>query len=111
MNTVDKDELEKLRKFFSEHPEEARKFISENPDLLNYINKNSNNNQGNNSVSESKSESHSYGGVVRTKSIPGIPRMFDWDDNNQGFSNYLMLSILAFSIQFIITLICIFFYK
>ena len=70
------------------------------------------NSQSLNSSSNSASRGgNSLGGKQLTKAIPGIPKMFSWDENNQGFSNYLMLAILAFSIQLIITLICIFFYK
>ena len=56
----------------------------------------------------------SIGGKTLVKTIPGIPKMYA-DDNNQtntnGFSNYLTLAGLAFAIQLVVTLICIFFYK
>ena len=63
------------------------------------------------SFQEENSGEHSMGGVKLTKSKPGVPMMFDWGNNNNGFSNYLMLAGLAFSIQLVLTLICIFFYK
>ena len=105
MGSVDKEQLMRVREFIKDHPEEAKKVFEENPDALQKLTGNefsdnkSNNLEGGNSM----------GGNQLTKSIPGVPKMFDWDNN--GFSNYLMLAVLAFSIQFIITLVCIFFYK
>jgi len=101
MGNVDKEQLIKVRNLFRENPDLAKEIIKSDPSLMNMI------------ATNSQQESQSVNGVSNTKenqltkSIPGIPKMFD--DN--GFSNYLMLAILAFSIQFIITLICIFFYK
>ena len=109
MGTVDKEQLLKVRNFLAEHPEAAKKFFEENPEALQKltgeVENNSNNLEGN------SRGGNSMGGKQLVKTMPGakIPRMFEWDE--QGFSNYLMLAALAFSIQLIITLICIFFYK
>lgn len=109
MGSVDKEQLERVREFLKENPYEARRLISENPELFNQL-LGEQNNQNAQSNSQSMG-SNSMGGkqLVKIGAGPKIPRMFDWDE--QGFSNYLMLAALAFTIQFIITLICIFFYK
>lgn len=101
MGTVNKEQLQKIKDFFENNPDEARKFLEENPKILEVLNGNILDNQSGNTM----------GGKQLAKTMPGtkIPRMFDWDDN--GFSNYITLAVLAFVIQFAITLICIFFYK
>ena len=55
----------------------------------------------------------SMSGKTLAKSIPGIPKMYEDPApyREAGFSNYIMLASLAFVIQFVVTLICIFFYK
>ena len=112
MSSVDKEQLERVREFLKENPYEARRLISEQPELFDTLLGNQNNQGNQNAQSNSQSMGgNSMGGKQLVKMTPGakIPRMFDWDE--QGFSNYLMLAVLAFSIQLIITLICIFFYK
>ena len=49
------------------------------------------------------------GGQRKSLAIPGRANMIDNIPN--GFSTYLLLAILAFTIQFLMVLICIFFYK
>ncbi len=116
MSSADKEQLERVRAFLKNNPYQARQFISAHPELFNEMLGSAQSNQTSqeNQVSQSNSQSmggNSMGGKQFVKTMPGakIPRMFDWDE--QGFSNYLMLAVLAFTIQFIITLICIFFYK
>lgn len=101
MSSVDKESLLKVRRFLTEHPDEARKFFEENPEVLKKLT--------NEDSQDTMQSGNSMGGNQLTKSLPGVPKMFEWDDS--GFSNYLMLAVLAFSIQLIITLVCIFFYK
>lgn len=118
MSSANKEQLERVREFLKENPYQARQLIREQPELFNDLLGNNDTNASSMSaqptMSNSNSQSmggNSIGGKQFVKTMPGakIPRMFDWDE--QGFSNYLMLAVLAFTIQFIITLICIFFYK
>jgi len=55
------------------------------------------------------SSANGIGGQRKSLAIPGRSNMID--NNQNGFSTYLLLAILAFTIQFLIVLICIFFYK
>ena len=55
------------------------------------------------------SSANGIGGQRKSLAIPGRGNMLD--NNQNGFSTYLLLAILAFTIQFLIVLICIFFYK
>lgn len=91
------EKLKAIRDYIASHPEEARKIIEElqNIDIVDFSNQNSSNN---------------ISGQRKTLST-AVGRAYTDDKNNQGFSNYLLLAIFAFTIQFIITLICIFFYK
>jgi len=109
MGTVDKEQLFKVRAFLTEHPEEAKKFFEANPEALKGLTGGMVSQKQTEENSNGLQSGNSMGGKQLAKSLPGIPKMFTWDDN--GFSNYLMLAVLAFSIQLIITLICIFFYK
>ncbi len=117
MSSTNKEQLERVREFLKENPYQARQLIREQPELFNDLLGNNENKNGASeqpAMSNSNSQSmggNSIGGKQFVKTMPGakIPRMFDWDE--QGFSNYLMLAVLAFTIQFVITLICIFFYK
>ena len=57
---------------------------------------------------------NSIGGKSLSLSLPGgMAKMLPPDNSNgpSGFSNYLTLAGLAFAIQLVVTLICIFFYK
>ncbi len=47
-------------------------------------------------------------GKVKVQAIPGVKK---WFEDDSGFSRYIVLAGLAFVIQFIVTLVCIFFYK
>ena len=104
MSSVDKEQLLKVREFLENHPEEAKKFFEKNPEALEKL---TGEMTSQNSVNNSNSNSIAGKQLLKAKS--NIPRMFSWDE--QGFSNYLMLAVLAFSIQFIITLVCILVYK
>ena len=110
MNSVDKEKAQLVRDFFKNHPEAAKDIVKENPKILEWLATSAPTHVEESSQANSRN-SNSMGNKQLVKNMSGakIPRMFDWDDN--GFSNYLMLAILAFSIQLIITLICIFFYK
>ena len=112
MSSVDKEQLIRVREFLTEHPDAARKFFEENPDALRQL-------TGDTTGKVQESGGNSLAGKRLSKSLPwfketnkenGSSVVFDWYNNN-GFSNYLMLAALAFSIQLLITLICIFFYK
>ena len=109
MGSVNKEQLIKVREFLKSHTNEARELLKENPEILNSLRSNDNN--GSNSFNSNLSNEKSMGGKQLTKSIPGIPKMFNWSDDQSGFSNYITLAVLAFVIQFVITLVCIFFYK
>lgn len=91
--SISKEDLKKVRDFIKNNPERAYEIVKSSPELLNML-------QVNSGVSQTKSNQ-------LTKSIPGIPKMYD----ENGFSNYALLAFIAFAIQFAITLICIFFYK
>lgn len=55
------------------------------------------------------SAGNGLGGQRKSLAIPGRANMMD--PNQYGFSTYLLLAILAFTIQFVMILICILFYK
>jgi hypothetical protein len=95
--SAESEKLKTIRDYIASHPEEARKILEElqSSNIVDFSNQNS---------------SNSMGGQRKTLST-AIGRAYADDKNNRGFSNYLLLAIFAFTIQFIITLICIFFYK
>ena len=103
MGTVSKEELERVREFFTTNPEGAKKFLAEHPEILSAI-RNGNLANGEN---VGKMSGNSYGGTQFSKALPW---MKDNSERN-GFSNYIALAIFAFVIQLLVTLICIFFYK
>lgn len=112
MSSTDKEQLQKVKEFLKNNPYEARRLISENPELFDTLLGNQNNQGNENTQSNSETMGgNSLGGQQLVKHAQGskIPMMFDWGD--KGFSSYIMLAVLAFVIQFAITLICIFFYK
>lgn len=90
--SISKEELKKIRDFIKNNPEKAYEIVKSSPELLNMLQTNGSSQNKSNQL---------------TKSIPGIPKMYD----ENGFSNYALLAFIAFIIQFAITLICIFFYK
>ena len=109
MGNVDKERMQIIRDFFRNHPDAAKEFVKKNPGVIEWLSGNDLNQKTGNPVSQASSQNFEKG--KRLTKANGLPMMFNWDKNDGGFSNYVMLAILAFSIQFIITLICIFFYK
>ena len=105
-----KEALEKARYFLINNPEEAMKLIKSSPELREMLSGLNSNSEAQKTDANSQ-DGNSLSGNKLSHAIPGVPMMYNWDDKQNGFSNYLLLSILAFLIQFIITLICIFFYK
>lgn len=91
----EKENFKLLRGLIKENPDLARTIIEGDPQLRSLLMTNS---AGRNNSKR------------MTKAIPGIPQMYEYENRN-GFSNYLMLAVLAFVIQTVITLICILFYK
>ncbi len=111
MGEITKDKVEIIKDFFNNHPEAAEEFIKENPGVLEWLSKNAfNQSQANSQSLQSGNSvgSNTYSKQL-TKSIPGVPKMFNWDEN--GISNYITLAFLAFLIQLAVTIICIIFYK
>ena len=105
------ENLEKVKKFLLENPEAAKQLFENDPTIKAMI-----------APKEEvpvtlfggptntmDSAGNGIGGQRKSLSIPGRANLYD--NNQNGFSNYFMLAIFAFVIQFAITLICIFFYK
>ena len=65
------------------------------------------------SANQFDTSSNGIGGQRKSLAIPGRANMIDnkIDNKQNGFSTYLLLAILAFTIQFLMVLICILFYK
>lgn len=111
MSATEKELLEKLKKMAQNNPDEFRKLFENEPALK--------------TIFEEKEElpityfedeynqidnaANDIGGQRKNLAIPGRANMYD--NNEKGFSNYFLLAVFAFVIQFFITLVCIFFYK
>ncbi len=108
---IDKDQLKKLKKFMTDYPQEAKKLLRNDPQLFQAISELMYDDEvpvvnfGSNGAT-----GREITGNRKTLTKPGVPDGL-YVNNDKGFSNYLLLAILAFAIQLVITLICIFFYK
>ena len=107
--------VNKLKVILEKNPEAARELLK-NPEVANWLKMRQERFDYDN-YDENSMNGNSRGGKQLVKAIPGIAEKYKsedqplFDGNEHGFSNYVMLAGLAFSIQLIITLICIFFYK
>lgn len=103
MSRHDIEELERVKRFLIENPETAGELFEN----MNLINKKEE--EVPVTMFGASNSLESIGGPRKKLAIPGCEKLSN--DNNNGFSNYFLLAIFAFVIQFAITMICIFFYK